>query len=62
MSNVNEALVAHSDNIDDNIFTISIPSNFTSPSFDYRTFSHGRKLKNMLKAFHGYIIMLQTMG
>ena len=54
--------MVHSDNVDDNIFTISIPPNFTSPSFDYRTFSHGSKLKNMLKAFHGYIIMLLMMG
>ena len=34
-------------NVCDNIITIKIPSNFTSPSFDYRTFSHGSILKNV---------------
>ena len=29
MDNNNEVLMVHSDNVDDNIFTINIPSNFT---------------------------------
>ena len=34
MGNINEAPVVHFDNVDDNIFTINIPSNFTLSSFD----------------------------
>ena len=61
ISNGNEASVVDSDNVGDNIFTINIPSNFTSPSFDYSTFNHDSILKNMflIMTFHGYTIMLQ---
>ena len=53
-----------SENAGDNIFTINIPTDFTSPSFNYRTFSHGSFLKNMflILTFHGYIIMLEIRG
>ena len=59
ISNSNEAPMVDSDNIVDNI-TINIPSNFTSPSFDYRAFSHGSTSKYMflIMTFHGYFIML----
>ena len=40
-------------NNDDIIFTISIPSNFTSPSFDCRRFIHGSNLKMYVKDFPG---------
>ena len=64
ISNGNEASVVDSINVGDNIFTINIPSNFTSPSFDYRTFNHDSILENMflIMTFHGYIIMLQIRG
>ena len=38
ISNTNETPMVDSDNVGDNRFTINIPSNITSPSFDYRTF------------------------
>ena len=40
----NEAPMADSDNVGDNRFIINILSSFTSPSFDYRTFSHDSNL------------------
>ena len=40
-----------SGNVGDNIFTINIPSNFTLPSFDYRTFSHGSNLNKYVQDF-----------
>ena len=40
-------------NNDDIIFTISIPSNFTSPSFDCRRFIHGSNLKMYVEDFPG---------
>ena len=51
ISNGNEASVVDSDNVGDNIFTINIPSNFTSPSFDYRTFSQGNILKKYVSNY-----------
>ena len=47
ISNRNSTPMVDSVNVCDNIITIKIPSNFTSPSFDYRTFSHGSILKNV---------------
>ena len=40
-----------SDNVGDNRFTINIPSDFTSPSFDYRTFSLDSNLKKYVRDF-----------
>ena len=51
IGNSNEAPMVDSDNVGDNRFTINIPSNFTSPSFDYRTFSHGSSLKKSVQDF-----------
>ena len=64
ISSSNEAPMVDSDNVGDNIFTINIPSNFTSPSCHYRTFNHVSVLKNMflIMTFQGYIIMLQMKG
>ena len=45
--------MVYSDNADDNIFTINIPSNFTSSSFDYKRFSHGSNLKMYVEGFPG---------
>ena len=47
------------DNVGDNRFIINIPSNFTSPSFDYRTSVLIVIWKNMLDTFYGYITMLK---
>ena len=52
IGNNNEVPMVHSDNVDDNIFAINIPSNFTSSSFDYKRFSHSSNLK-MSKTFQG---------
>ena len=49
----NEVPVVHSDNADNNIFTINIASNFTSSSFDYKRFSHGCNLKMYVEDFPG---------
>ena len=51
IGNSNEAPMVDSDNVGDNRFTINIPSNFTSPSFDYRTFSHDSNLKKYIGDF-----------
>ena len=51
IGNSNEAPMVDSNNVSDNIFTINIPSNFTSSSFDYRTFSHGFNLKKYVRDF-----------
>ena len=40
-----------SDNVGDNRFTINIPSDFTSLSFDYRTFSLDSNLKKYVRDF-----------
>ena len=40
-----------SDNVGDNRFTINIPPNFTSPSFDYRIFSVDSNLKKYVRDF-----------
>ena len=53
MGNNNEVPLVHSDNVYDYIFTINIPSNFTSSSFDYKRFSHGSNLKMYVKDFPG---------
>ena len=53
MGNNNEVPMVHSDNVDENIFTINIPSNFTSSSFDYKRFSHGSNLKMYVEDFPG---------
>ena len=53
MGNNNEVSLVHSDNVDDNIFTINIPSNFTLSSFDYKRFSHGSNLKMYVEGFPG---------
>ena len=45
ISNSNEALMVDYNNVGDNRLTINIPSNFASPSFDYRTFSLGSNLE-----------------
>ena len=45
----NEATMADSDNVGDNRFIINILSSFTSPSFDYRTFSHDSNLKKYVQ-------------
>ena len=51
IGNSNEAPVVDSDNVGDNRFTINILSNFTSPSFDYRTFSLDSNLKKYVRDF-----------
>ena len=51
ISNGNEAPIVDSDNVGENIFTINIPSNFTSPSFDYRTFIQGSILKKYVSNY-----------
>ena len=53
MGNNNEVPLVHSDNIDDNIFTINIPSNFILSSFDYKRFIHGSNLKMYVEDFPG---------
>ena len=53
MGNNNEVPLVHSDNVDDNIFTINTPSNFTISSFDYTRFSHGSDLKMYVEDFPG---------
>ena len=49
----NEVPLVHSENVDDNIFTINIPSNFTLSSFDYKRFSHSINLKIYVEDFPG---------
>ena len=51
VGNSNEAPMVDSDNVGDNRFTINIPSDFTSPSFDYRTFSLDSNLKKYVRHF-----------
>ena len=51
IGNSNEVSMVDSKNVGDNRFTINIPSNFTSPSFDYRTFSHDSNLKKYFRDF-----------
>ena len=51
IGNSNEVPMVDSDNFGDNRFTINIPSNFTSPSFDYRTFSLDSNLKKYVRHF-----------
>ena len=53
MGNNNEVSLVHSDNVDDNIFTINILSNLTLSSFDYKSFSHGSNLKMYIEDFPG---------
>ena len=52
MGNNNEVPLIHSDNVDDNIFTIN-PSNFTLSSFDYKRFNPDTNLKMYVKGFPG---------
>ena len=52
MDNNNEVPLVHPDIVDDNIFTISILSNFTL-SFDYKRFSHGSNLEMYVEDFPG---------
>ena len=59
IGNRNEAPMVDSDNVGDNRFAINIPSNFTSTSFHYWTFSLDSNLKNMFETFYGYITMLK---
>ena len=47
----NEVPMVDSDNVYDNIVIINIPSNFSSPPFDYRTLSHGSNLKKFVQDF-----------
>ena len=51
IGNSNEAPMVDSDNVGENRFTINIPFNFTSPSFDYRTFSLNNNLKKYVRDF-----------
>ena len=51
IGNSNEAPMVDSGNVGDNRFTINISSNFTSPSFDYRTFSLDSNLKKYVRHF-----------
>ena len=51
IGNSNEAPMVDSENVGDNRFTINFPSNFTSPSFDYRTFSLDSNLKEYVPDF-----------
>ena len=51
IDNSNEAHMVDYDNVGDNRFIINIPSNFTSPSFDYRTFSLDSNLKKYVRHF-----------
>ena len=51
ISNSNEAPIVDSDNDGENIFTINIPFNFISPSFDYRSFSQGNILKKCVSNY-----------
>ena len=51
IGNSNEALMVDSDNVGDNRFTINIPSNSTSLSFDCRTFSLDSNLKKNVRDF-----------
>ena len=51
IGNSNEAHMVDSDNVGDNRFTISIPFNFTSPSFDCRIFSLDSYLKKYVRDF-----------
>ena len=53
MGKNNEVPMIYSDNVDENIFTINIPSIFTSSSFDYKRFSHGSNLKMYVEDFLG---------
>ena len=52
MGNNNEVPLIHSDNVDDNIFTIN-PSNFTLSSFDYKRFNPDTNLKMYVEDFPG---------
>ena len=51
IGNSNEAPMVDSDNVGDNRFTINIPSNSTSLSFDCRTFSLDSNLKKNVRDF-----------
>ena len=51
IGNSNEAPIVDYDNVGDNRFIINIPSNLTSPSFDYRTFSLDSNLKKDVRHF-----------
>ena len=60
MGNNNDIPMVYSDNVDDNTYTIKIPSNFTSSSSsssssssDYKRFSHGSNLKMYVEDFPG---------
>ena len=52
MGNNNKVPLVHSDNVDDNIFTIN-PSNFTLSSFNYKRFNHASNLKMYVEDFPG---------
>ena len=51
IDNSNEAHMVDYDNVGHNRFIINIPSNFTSPSFDHRTFSLDSNLKKYVRHF-----------
>ena len=51
IGNRNEAPMVDSDNVGDSRFTINIPSNFTSTSFHYWTFSLDSNLKKYVRDF-----------